>query len=61
MSSTSSQKSIDRSNFLQLRNSETERDTSEKHESKSLDLQNILQFDDSFFCSISFRSKVTEV
>ena len=35
--------------FLNLRNFETEGDTSEKHEMKSLDLQDIYQFDLFFF------------
>ena len=50
--STSSQKTMDCSNFLNLRNFETERErererereTSEKHEIKSLDLQEMYQF-----------------
>jgi len=46
---TISGKSIDRYNFLNLRNFETEGNTSEKHQVKSLDLQEIYQFDISFF------------
>jgi len=46
VTSTGSQKSIDRFNFLNLRKIETERDTSEKH---ALDLQEIYQFNLSFF------------
>jgi len=47
VSSTSSQKSIARSFFFNLRNFETEkRDASEQHEIKSLDLQEIYELAD---------------
>jgi len=47
--STSSQRCWPLQFFLNLRNFETERDTSEKHRIKSLDLQEIYQFDHSSF------------
>ena len=43
--------------FLNLRNFETDRDTSEKHEIKLLDLQEIYQFDRAFLSYlVSFQS-----
>ena len=45
--------------FVNLPNFETERDTSEKHEIKLLNLQEIYQFDLIFFLSylVSFQSR----
>ena len=55
---TSSQKSTARSNFLLLRNFETESFTSKKHEINSLDLQKIYEFDSSFFVVSRFVPKL---
>jgi len=46
--------------FLNLQNFETERDRSEKHEIKSLDLQEISQFDLCFIVVSSFVAKLRE-
>ena len=55
-------KSIDRSNtFKKQRNFEMEGDTAEKHEIKSLNLQEILKFELSLSCPIYFHSKVTKI
>jgi len=55
---TSNQKSIARSIFLNLRNFGTDRYTSEKYEIKSLDLQEIDEFDFSFFVVSRFVPKL---
>jgi len=45
-------------NFLHVRNFETERYTQEKHEIKSFDLQEIYEFDLSFFVVSRFVPKL---
>ena len=46
--------------FLNHRNFETERYTSERHKIKSLDLQDIYEFDSSFFVVTRFVTKLRE-
>jgi len=53
-----SQKSIERSIFFNVHNFKTERDTSEKHEIKSLDLREIYHFNLSFLVVSRFVSKL---